>query len=146
MSEELDKLVEKMRAVGEQLITYTFPQADMRLEDEINILKINEIFIDGYWLVIHYNKADYKTHFLETVQIFGKNFLFLPFSVIVKVAKKFLGGHNLLFTEVIKENRKIYCWAIMLDRTGRPMDYSEGATHSLKYGDIEYKYWKADIY
>lgn len=140
MENGLDVLVDHMRNMGEQLIPYNFPHADARLEDDLGILKTKEVYIDGYSVLIHYSKADCKTHRVETLQVFGKRNSFIPFRLAVKLAKKFLGSHNLILSEIFRENRKIYCWSIVVDLRGRPISAQHKDAQVLFHEGIEYSY------
>src|SRR5690348_1768102 len=104
------EVVENIKKFGEFLIPYNFPIATTEDEDAINIIKTKEVVIDGYNLIIHYNKAKYKDHYLTTLQILGRWSPFLPFSLVCKIGKKFLGDQHLSLVEIFVENRKIYCW------------------------------------
>jgi len=139
-NETLDMIVARMRNVGEQLTPYNYPQADPKLEDDLNIIKTKEVVVDGYEVMMHFSRADYRTHISETVQILGKNTAFLPFCVVVKVARKFLGNHHLGLVEFLKDNRKIYCWTITLDHRGRPISSPAEQTVTQKYEGFEYSY------
>ena len=135
----LDEAIAEMRTIGEQLVPYNFPMTDRSLENYLNISKVKEIVVDGYSLFLHYSKADYRTHYSETVQIYGKHISFLPFNLVVKIAKKFLGSHKLVVIEQLKEGQKIYCWSVMLTKQGKPMDspfVQDG--QSLTYEDFTY--------
>lgn len=139
----LDIVAEHMRNIGEQLVPYNHPQADASLERDLYVLKTRELFIDGYWVMLHFNKADYKTHFLETLQIFGKKTPFLPFNLVVKLGRKFLGGHHLSLYEALRDKqdlRKIYCWNVMLDRQGRPIQFAPQETQLLTFEGFCYTY------
>ena len=140
----IDEVAEHMINVGEQLIPYNFPQADPHLENELFVLKTREVFVDGYAVILHYNKSDYKNYFIETLQIFGKTAPFLPFNLIIKLAQKFLGGHNLSLSEMFKDNRKIYCWTIVTDPSGKPIsppqkDFQVCSFEGFKYAYIDAK-------
>lgn len=116
----------EMRKLGEFLIPYNFPQSPPGDEDDLNHLKAREVYIDGYNLILHYSKADYRTYKLETLQILGKYSPFLPFSLVCKIGKKFLGEQYLSLVELFKDNRKIYCWNLLLNRHGIPIPGSLG--------------------
>ena len=72
--------------------------------------------VDGYDLTISYSKADYGTHYLEILQIQGYNIPFLPFNLICKLGKAFLGSDCLTLIEVIKSSRKLYCWTLYINK------------------------------
>ena len=142
---KLQEHVREMRGLGEVLIPYNFPKAPAEWEDTINILKAREIVVDGYSVVVHYSKGMYDesdnapAHYLETLQVLGKNSPFLPFHVICKLAKSFLGGHGLSLVEIFRENRKIYCWTLTVDLNGKPMPSPfEGDIERCNYEGFEY--------
>ena len=120
----LEKTIEEMRTLGEQLIEYNYPKVPAPEEDEINILKGREATVDGYELILHYSKSDYGTHYLESFQVLGKNMPFLPFHLVCKLAKRFLGEHYLSLVEIFRDNRKVYVWTITLDHDGKPLPYN----------------------
>lgn len=122
MFQNIDDLVEEMKNIGDILVPYNWPQNDPKLENDLNSLKTRFFDIDGYSLVVHFSRADYKTHFLETLQIMGDKAPFLPFCLVSKLGRRFLGSHHLYLVELIKNNRKIYCWTVHLDRNGRPIE------------------------
>jgi hypothetical protein len=51
--------------------------------------------------------------------VFAKYSAFLPFSLVVKVGRKFLGKHCLSLMEMHRGQRKIYCWTVYRDHDGR---------------------------
>lgn len=118
----VDEIIENVRNVGEMLVPYNFPLSPPPGPvDDLEIFKTTEFMVDGYSLVTHYQKGYYHDHFVETVQIYGQITPFLPFSVICKVAKKFLGSHELSLVEKFQDNRKIYCWSVCVDESGKPI-------------------------
>jgi hypothetical protein len=136
----LDEIIARMRTVGEQLTPYNYPQADPKLEDDLNIIKTKEFVVDGYEILIHFSRADHRAYVVETVQVLGKNTAFLPFCVVVKVARKFLGNHHLNLVEFFKDNRKIYCWTISLDHRGCPVPHQAEQVVPQKFEGFEYSY------
>ena len=91
------------------------------MEYYIAPLKKSEAEVDGYSIVIHFNRASYNDHYLESFQVYNKYAPFLPFSVVTKLARKALGSHHLSLVEFYQEDRKIYCWSVCLDERGRPI-------------------------
>ena len=123
-----------MKALAHHLTKYSFPLVSQEDEEAISCLKQREITLDGYELILYFNRCKYADVYLETLQIFGKYFSFLPFSLICKVATKFLGDNDLSLVEVIhnkgnaKEayvdqySRKIYVWTIYYDQDNNPIE------------------------
>ena len=141
----LNDVIDQMRNVGEMLVPYNYPRSDPHMEDDIHLLKVIETVVDGYEIVIYFSRADYSDHILETVQIFGKAIPFLPFSVIAKIAKRFLGGHQLSLVELPGINRKIYCWTVCLDSRGRPIASPyEGKVEICDYEGFKYGHMQPD--
>ena len=136
-----ESILENLRIVSKYLIPYTLPQASQEEEEYIAPLKKIDMEVDGYSLVVHFNKADYEDYYLETFQILGENSPFLPFHLVVKLARKMLGGHHLSLVEFFQDNRKIYCWSVCLDRHGRPIPSPiESESKSCEFEGFEYKY------
>ena len=117
----LDDIIEQMRNMGDLLVPYNFPLGHAEWEDDLNILKTVECTVDGYNLILHFSRADYDINFLETLQIMSRDTPFLPFNLVAKIAKKMLGGHNLSLVELLRGKRKIYCWTLTVDKSGRPL-------------------------
>lgn len=111
----LDEQVKAMRGLGEVLMPYNFPKVPAEEEEDVNSIKTREITVDGYTLIVHYSKAEYQQHYLETLQVLGKYTPFLPFSLVCKIGRRFLGPNHLSFVELFKGN-KIYCWTVVKDR------------------------------
>jgi hypothetical protein len=120
---KFEKIIESMRALGEILIPYNFPKAPLSTttEDDLAIFKQKEVVIDGYPIVLHYQKSDYDKHLIENLQIYGKNSPFLPFNLVCKLGKRFLGSYHLSLVEIFKDNRKIYIWSVCVDKHGKSM-------------------------
>ena len=132
----LDEIVERMRSMGEFLIPYNFPNnISFEVEEDLSIFKEREAIIDGIPLFLNYQKADYKKYYIETLQIFGKNTPFLPFNLVCKLGRRFLGGHHLSLVEIFKENRKIYIWSVCVDKEGRPIK----APYKLESEECEFE-------
>ena len=96
----LDKHIKEMRSLGDFLMPYSFPRIDE--EGLIGDLKLREIPVDGYNLILNFSRNNYSTHYLETLQIFGKYSPFLPFSLVCKVGKMFMGDQHLALVELCR--------------------------------------------
>jgi hypothetical protein len=118
------KIIKEMKAMADILVEYSFPKVSKESEAEINILKIRNICIDGYDLILHFNKADYEKCFINSLQIFSKFSTFLPFNVVFKIARKFLGNDNLFLYEEFATDKKVYCWCLNLDKENNPVKVS----------------------
>lgn len=118
---KFDHKVEIIRNMAMNLVPYNFPIGPVELEYYISPLKKCEVEVDGYTVVFHFNRASYKDHFLETLQVYNKYAPFLPFCLVAKLAKRVLGGHLLSLVEFYQDDHKIYCWSVCLDERGRPI-------------------------
>jgi hypothetical protein len=121
MTEKIHEIIEHMKSLGEMLMAYNFPRSEPEVEDEINVLKSREMNVDGYHVILHYSKSDYGSHYVETIQVLGKYCPFLPFNLVCKIAKAFLGEAELSLVELFKDGRKLYCWTVVLDQEGKAM-------------------------
>lgn len=136
----LQKHIEEMRGFGDFLMPYNYPRGSAEDEDIVGHLKMREVLVDGYHLILHYSKSDYGTHFLETLQVLGKYAPFLPFYVICKIGKKFLGEQHLSLLEFMRGSHKIYCWTLILDEHGKAVSgpYDEKVISKKVYEGLEY--------
>jgi len=113
---ELNEVIANMKSLGEMLVPYNYPRTPLILyEDSYEFFKERDVVVDGYSLIIHYQKSDYKEYFLKTFQIHNKTGPFLPFYLVAKMAKKFLGSEYLSLVEIFKDSKKIYCWSVAVD-------------------------------
>ena len=142
MYKSLDDHITEMRSFGEFLMPYNFPQVKAEEEDDVNHIKAREVYVDGYDLILHYSKSQYENHFLETLQILGKYSPFLPFFLVCKIGKKFLGEQQLSLVEIFRDNRKIYCWTLVLDKAGKPTQgpYQKEGVETCTYEGFEYRF------
>ena len=123
----LNKHVQEMLSLSKHLLKYSFPLTPPEDEDIISILKQREIEVDGYELVVYLNRCRYSDVELETLQVYGKYFTFLPFALVCKVANAFLGDKELSLIEVMHHrqgnvmdeySRKIYVWSVYYNADG----------------------------
>jgi hypothetical protein len=140
-----DKLVEDMKALADYFIPYNYPSVSISDEELVNYLKFKELDIDGYHVVLHFNKHDYHDYYLETFQIVGKDTPFLPFCLVTKLVQRVLGSHNLSLVEVFKEMRKIYCWTLLTNKSGQPiLSPYEAESERCNFEGFEYSYIKSE--
>lgn len=131
----LETVAKEMRALGEILVPHNYPTVSPEEEDDILMLKSQEVTFDGYSIIVFYSKSDYRTYHLETLQILGKNCPFLPFWLVVKIAKKFLGDNHLSLVEIFKEGKKIYCWSVVKNED----NISQPSPHKNQVKDCSYE-------
>lgn len=139
---KLKEIVDEMRNLGEILVPYNYPLAKPdSIEDKLAFFKEREAIIDGYPIFLHYQKSDYESHFMKTLQVYGKNSPFLPFFVICKLAKSFLGDQYLSLVELFSDNRKIYCWSLCVDRNDQPIPTPyDMEVEQCEYEGLHYAY------
>lgn len=136
----LDELVFQMKALGDVLVPYNFPQVDADLEDDLGIFKAREALIDGYNLFIHYQKSDYEDYFIEVLQIHNTKGPFLPFQLVCKLGRRFLGSSHLNLIELFRENRKIYVWSVCRDKTGKSISSPNETLETCEFEGFKYLY------
>lgn len=122
-NKSLAQNVKELKAFGACLMPYNYPKVGPEEEDEIGFIKSREIVVDGYTVVVYYNKADWTEHYLEILQITGRFTPFLPFSLVCKIGKSFLGDKELSYVDFIKDGRKVYCWTCGLDLNNTPIPH-----------------------
>lgn len=128
--------VEEMRSLANMLVPHTFPLVDFKHEQDILMLKQRNLLIDGYDILVCYSKADYGTYFLESIQLQSAFAPFLPFNIVCKLGRIFLGSKNLSYIEFFKNNKKVYCWTIK-SREGRSLQ-PDKKTKPGSYEGFEY--------
>ena len=108
----LDEHVNQLKKVCNQLIPYSIPKGT--IEDELDLLPLKSgvIVVDGYDISVNLSISDYEKYSTETIQIQGLFTPFLPFFLVCKIAKAFLGEENLSYAEFIRNNRRIYSWIV----------------------------------
>lgn len=139
----LDRHIKELRACGEYLAPFNFPKGTLEDDSDFLFLKLREIVIDGYNIIVYYNKAEWLNNKLITLQIMGKYTPFLPFSLVCKIVKRFLGDKNLSFVDFMLENTKVYCWTLILDDHDNSQPAVVGENYdveSCKYDGLEYLY------
>jgi hypothetical protein len=134
-----DDIIWKMRTITEQLVPYS-KLTSSKLESSMNYVKLKDVVVDGYEIIIHFNKMECDGYFNETLQIYNKNGMFLPFYLIAKIAIKFLGNHYLGLIEMIVDNKKVYCWNVSVDKNGKPILNKNEKIKSSVYEGFEYDY------
>lgn len=123
MNEAKEK-IEMLKRLGNHLVPYNFPLDDPANDDILHPLKTVDLDIDGYHVTVHYNKSDYERYILESFQVISQNTPFLPFCVVVKLAKMAFNENSnaLSLAEALHSNRKIYIWTLTVDkRTNEPI-------------------------
>jgi hypothetical protein len=140
----LTDVAANMRSLGKFLLPFTYPQTLTSLFDsDLDIFREREVYVDGYSIILYYQKSDYGQYLLETLQIYNKVGPFLPFCVVLKAAITFLGSENLSLVEIFKSNRKIYCWSLATDYQGASIEfpyYAESDGENCTFEGISYFY------
>jgi hypothetical protein len=140
-----DNKIEIIRNLSNQLVDYNYPLSPMEFEYDIACLKRLELDVDGYSLVIHFNKSNYGEYYLETFQVFNKYAPFLPFNLVAKLAKKTLGSHLLSLVEFYQQDHKIYCWSVCVDERGRPITSPiQDQSKPITFEGFEYRYMQPE--
>src|SRR5688500_2609152 len=98
---KLAEIVSDMKRMGDMLVPFTFPKVDFKTEQDILLFKQRVVLIDGYEVLLCFSKADYDDYFLESVQVQASCSPFLPFTVVCKLGRAFLGDSNLSYIEFL---------------------------------------------
>lgn len=132
--------IDEMKALGDRLIEFTHPRAATSLEDDITVLRSRDIVVDGYQVTVFFSKADYGEYRLETFQVLGKWMPFIPFNVVCKLARKFLGDKDLSLVEIFLDQRKTYVWTLTTDPEGRVKPPVQSVIYDMEYDGLKYHY------
>jgi hypothetical protein len=136
--QDLDKIIREMKTLGEFLVDFSFPKVKTEEEEQISILKSREINVDGFEVVIHYGKSVHDQKGLECFQCLGVRNPFLPFNIVVKLAKRFLGEKHLCFVDVFASNKKVYCWTLNTDMNGKPLPPEQEVIKKMDFEGFEF--------
>ena len=141
-TKRIDEHIEEMRAIGEILMPHNFPKVSHQEEETVNVFKDRDVTVDGYEVTICYNKSDCDNHYVEHCQVFSRSAPFLPFHLVCKLAQKFLGDRHLSLVEVFRDNRKIYCWTVAIDKNGEAIEqpYKETLMEECTFEGFRYTY------
>lgn len=124
INSDLDKAVMEMKNMADMMVQYTFPVATVQSENDTALLRQRTMVVDGYELVVCLSKADYGDHFMYSLRIQSTMVPFVPFVVVCKLGRAFLGDRNLSYVEFFVSNRKLYCW-MLKTKNGVPMPPDE---------------------
>lgn len=138
--ENFTDLVARMKSFGNFLVPYSYPQRSIEDDNDISVLKTQNAMVDGYNLTLFYSKANYNEHFLEVVQVSARYTAFLPFFLVCKIGKKFLGDKHLSYIDFYRDYRKIYCWNVFTNKEGEAISpiYDREVSENT-YEDLNYK-------
>jgi hypothetical protein len=121
----IQQAIEEMKSMANRLLPYTFPcgdppQVSFAEEQDVLVLKQRSLVVDGYEVTLCYSEADYGEYLLRSLQVQASQAPFLPFTLVCKIGKMFLGSKNLSYIEFFRGNRKVYCWTVKV-RGGRKL-------------------------
>ena len=137
----LDENIREIKSFGNFLMPYSKPKVSQEDDTAIDVLRVREVTIDGYSVVLHFVKNDWPTHYSEILQITGKYIPFLPFSLVCKIGRKFFGDKHLSYLDMAKDDRKIYCWTLATDKTNNPIPTPcNNQSDDCEYEGLSYKY------
>lgn len=135
-----DRTVCEIKALGGHLVDYTHPRASTSIEDDITVLRGRDVTIDGYHLTLFYSKADYGDYCLETFQVLGRWLPFVPFTVVCKLVRKFLGGEHLSLVEIFLDQKKTYVWTLSTTPDGKPRQPVQDTISEMEYQGLHFNY------
>ena len=136
---KIDEVISQMHALAEHLIPFSYPVVDYSEEQDVLILKQRTIVVDGYDVVICLSRAKYEEegHYLTTLQIQSVNFLFLPFYLVGKLGKLFLGEEHIYYVDFFKGFSKVYCWVVQDNFDGERAAL-ESVNNRISFEDFEF--------
>jgi hypothetical protein len=132
----LDSLIEDFKRVGDTLSSYQLSDNDEE------VLKTNVLEIDGYSIILKFNRIDHGPFYSENLKLKAEFGSYLPFHLVAKLGKKFLGKHQLMLIESFENDNKVYEWKIALDKDGRPAPVRiHNYYEECVYDDLNYIYF-----
>jgi hypothetical protein len=120
--EKLSDVIEGMKRMAIMLVPHSYPNKPE--DSDINFFKQREIVVDGYTLVVSFNRCDYQGVYLDVLSFTGKYMPYLPMPLLCKVGEAFLGNKELTFNEVLRSGRKFYSWMVLYKADGTPISNS----------------------
>lgn len=146
INEILNAKIEQSKVLAGVLKKYTSLNNPESFENEILLLKKNQINIDGYEIIFHYTVSNYSQYKLENLQMYSVDFPTLPFAVVVKFAKIFYKNIETSFLETEKESKKVYCWIVLENEENKEKlhpvsQYSE----PMEYDGYKFNYIKLSM-
>lgn len=145
----LEENVKNIKFLSELLEPYSFPKGDAADEIILFPLKQRVLNIDGYEVLVFFNKCQYEDYILETVQVYGRYFSFLPFNIVIKVYKLFfdvlIPAYSSVFNKIYKDIsslRKTYIWIVYKNLKNEYLNYKkfpvELESGLITYNDFSY--------
>ena len=136
----LHHAIDTLRNAGDHLVPYNYnpnnsdlsPEEVKETENLIGLFKNSVCEVDGYTVHLHFSRADYGSHYMETCQINGEHTPFLPFNLVVKIGQTFLGSYHLSYIETVRKGTKYYCWTVCVDHQGHPLPWQYPTKMSKK--------------
>lgn len=132
--------IQEMKGLAGVLQPFTPPKHPG--DEDISWLKQREMTLDGYYMIVHYSEGDYDDLRMDVLTIGCKFAPFIPFNVVCKVAKMFLGEKHLTLFEYTRGGRKIYSW-MLINRDGNPVnDFQMVDSEKQNYNGFDF--YRAD--
>lgn len=117
---------------------YSFPKFDASVEHALTPYKVWRFPLDGYDVIVYFTKSGAKDCKISSLQVWSEDFLILPFSVSVKVAKIFIKGNNLSLFLLKNYDKLLYCWTKMTTLDGELLKPIDESVVEKTYGDFSY--------
>ena len=117
----MKEIISEMREMAELLIPHCHPKVSVEAEKEIQLLNQRIVIIDGYEIKVFLSMAEYDDHKFEYLRMQATRIPFLPFNLVCKIARLFLGDRELSYIDILNDGQKIYCWTLKRDETGNPV-------------------------
>jgi hypothetical protein len=135
----LEKHIKEMHDASAALMEYSWPVVSMDDEKQIICLKERDLYVDGYGICVVLSKNDHQAHYMQTLQIYASFGAFLPFSLVCKVAERFLGSLGLYYVSIIQNDRKVYIWTVCFNKNNQSIeDKSYGAVRQDEYNGLKF--------
>lgn len=139
----LEQHVREMRAAARSLAEFSAPHVSNAIDIEILPLKVRYLVIDGYEVEVMCSLASYDDIEIESVHVQSAFGPFLPFSLVCKIGRAFLGSDHLSFVDIMKRDKKIYCWTLRLIE-GRKVPAPKSHSSEASFESFNYRVLKVN--
>ena len=137
---QLGQVIDEMRSIAHQLTPHTYPAVPRQEARVVDSLKQRTACVDGYELTLHFGVQDFDTFRIERLEIVAMHVPFVPMYLVCKLAAKFLGGHDLRYSEAFKMGRQVYIWTVAVDSKGRPVPMTDSGLEKCSYEHFAYTF------
>ena len=126
----------EMKAISRFLIKNTVPLVSIIEDQSVSVLKQRRLTVDGLDVLAYFTISAFANFEIHTFHVSSVLTPFLPFSLVCKLGRFFLGSKNLSYLEFFNGDRKVYCWTVKM-QDGKPVqttkEVAQGSYEGFEY-------------